>query len=149
MGCHLACLNPPLSRHPEVAVKLSAPPPPPPEPPEPNPPGQPTPGESAPAGTPAAAADAPRVVAWPAWFAGADWLIAALAVTLAFLLASFVARNSDLWLHHAAGKRPFAGEYRPGADPYSSTAADAAWVKPSLLHDAGASRTERANDTAG
>src|SRR5439155_740657 len=89
----------------------------------------------------------PRPVAGPPWFAGAAWLIAALTVTLAFLLASFVARNSDLWLHLAAGKRLFAGEYRPGTDPFSYAAADRAWVNHSLLYDAGAYLLYRANDS--
>jgi hypothetical protein len=126
-------------------VKLSAPPPPPPEPPEPpepnkdgGPAGEPTPGApDAEASTPSPAA-APRPVAWPGWFAGVDAALAVLAVTLGFLLASFAARNSDLWLHLAAGKRLVAGEYRFGSDPFSYTAADRVWVNHSWLFDLGA-----------
>jgi len=115
-------------------VKLSAPPPPPsPDQPEPNEPN-PTVGAS-PSDSPAAA---PQPLAWPAWFAGADFLLAALAIVLAFLLASFLARNTDLWVHLAAGQRLLAGEYRPGTDPFSYTAADRAWVNHSLLYDVGA-----------
>jgi hypothetical protein len=122
-------------------VKLSAPPPPPPPPDEPEP-GPPTPPESTPAspeppaGTPTTVPEKP--LAWPSWFAGADLLLAGLALVLAFLLASFVARNSDLWVHLAAGQRLLAGEYRPGNDPFSYTAADRAWVNHSLLYDVGA-----------
>jgi hypothetical protein len=127
-------------RGPEVAVKLSAPPPPPPEPPEPDQPSDanaPPVSADAPAPTPTPPAEA-RPLTWPAWFAGADFLLAALAVALAFLVASFAARNSDLWLHLAAGKRLLAGEYRPGTDPFSYSAADRPWVNHSLLFDAGA-----------
>src|SRR5262245_60307014 len=63
--------------------------------------------------------------------------MAAVAIVLAFLLASFVARNPDLWLHLATGKRLLAGEYRPGTDPFSYAAADRVWVNHSLLYDVG------------
>jgi hypothetical protein len=76
-------------------------------------------------------------VAWPAWFAGADFLLAVAALVLAFLAASFVARNSDVWLHLAAGKRLLAGEYTPGSDPFSYSGADRPWVNHSLLYDVG------------
>lgn len=118
-------------------MKLSAPPPPPPEPTEPNPnPEAGTPAEPAAAPAPPATA---KPVAWPAWFAGADFILAALAIALAFLLASFVARNSDLWVHLAAGKRILAGEYFPGGtDPFSYSAADRTWVNHAWLFDIGA-----------
>src|SRR5262245_65419047 len=55
------------------------------------------------------------------------------------MLASFVARNSDVWLHLATGERMFAGEYVPGGkDPFSFSAADRTWVNHSLLFDVGA-----------
>jgi hypothetical protein len=84
-------------------------------------------------------------VTWPAWFAGADFLLVALALSLAVLVSSFVARNSDLWLHLAAGKRLLAGEYQPGTDPFSYSAANRAWVNHSLLFDAGAYLLYRGN----
>ncbi len=127
-------------------MKLTAPPPPPPEPNEPDSENNQTPGETpdqttppvvTPTEPPAAAPPAePRIVTWPAWFAGADFVLATLALVLAFLVASFAARNTDLWLHLAAGKRLFAGEYRPGNDPFSYAAADRTWVNHSLLFDA-------------
>ncbi|VTT97384.1 Uncharacterized protein OS=Planctomyces maris DSM 8797 GN=PM8797T_19430 PE=4 SV=1 [Gemmataceae bacterium] len=121
-------------------MKLSAPPPP---PPEPNDPGSPTPdqqpapgGEAPPAPeTPAAPGDRPAT--WPAWFGGADFTLAVFTVVLAFLAASFVARNSDLFLHVAAGQRLLAGTYAPGSDPFSYTAADRPWVNHSILFDVG------------
>ena len=117
-------------------MKLSAPPPPPPEPGQ-TPPDANVPAEASPATEPAAPAK-PSGLAWPAWFAGADLLLAALAVVLAFMVASFVARNSDLWVHLAAGKRLLSGEYRPGTDPFSYSGSDRPWVNHSLLFDVGA-----------
>jgi hypothetical protein len=131
---------------PEVAVKLSAPPPPPPTPEQPEP-GQPNPEAGAPAPTPSAPESAPAALTWPAWFAGADFLLAALAIVLAFLLASFVARNSDVWVHLAAGQRLLSGDYRPGTDPFSYSAADRAWVNHSLLYDVGTYILFRADPT--
>lgn len=127
-------------------MKLSAPPPPPPPPPEPsgpspgegdpgaagNPPAQPVP-DAAPAEKPA-----PKPANWPGWFSGADAIIALLAVGLAFLAASFAARNSDLWVHLAAGKRLFNGEYKLGTDPFSYAGEARRWVNHSWLFDAGA-----------
>ncbi len=122
-------------------MKLSAPPPP---PPEPNEPGQPTP-EQTPTATDqpqslpeAAPPGSTKPATWPAWFPGADFVLAAIAVVLAFLVASFVARNSDLFVHLAAGQRLLAGTYTPGSDPFSFAAADRTWVNHSLLFDVGA-----------
>jgi hypothetical protein len=122
-------------------VKLSAPPPPPPEPPEPGPApdaGGPTPGAEA-AGAPAeTTAPRPKPAAWPGWFDGADAVLAVLAVTVAFLAASFAARNHDLWLHLGAGRMLTTGEYTLGSDPLSYTAADRPWVNHAWLWDLGA-----------
>jgi hypothetical protein len=63
-------------------------------------------------------------------------VLALLALVVVFLLASFAARNSDLWLHLAAGKRLLQGAYIPGGtDPFSYTASDRVWVHHSLLFD--------------
>lgn len=120
-------------------MKLSAPPPPPPEPNDPAPPApdQP-PGETPPdAPETPAVADAAKPATWPAWFGGADFTLAVFTLVLAFLAASFVARNSDLFLQLAAGQRLLAGTYTPGSDPFSYTAADRPWVNHSLLFQVG------------
>lgn len=123
-------------------MKLSAPPPPPPPPPEQPAPGAPPPdpAASAPpapeAAPPTPAAEAPPAT-WPAWFAGFDSLLAALALVVAFACGSFAAHNSDAWLHLATGKKLFAGEYFPGGgDPFSYAAEGRAWVNHSWLSDA-------------
>ncbi len=119
-------------------MKLSAPPPPPSD-------GTPAPGEQPDASAPAAPASeapesppvfTPKPLAWPAWYAGMDAALAGLVLVFAFAAASFVARNSDVWLHLAAGKRLFAGQYTPGSDPFSYSATDRAWVNHSWLTDA-------------
>src|SRR5712671_5014163 len=53
---------------------------------------------------------------------------------LAFFLGSFVARNSDLWLHLAAGRSIVQGSYHVGADPFSSTKAGTYWVNHNWLY---------------
>ncbi len=59
-----------------------------------------------------------------------------LVCVLAFLLASTPARNSDLWLHLASGRRLAEGASPRQADPFSSGAAGTAWVNHSWLADA-------------
>ncbi|MDY3562126.1 hypothetical protein R5W23_003572 [Gemmata sp. JC673] len=136
-------------------MKLSAPPPPPPPPSDGNPgagaPGtpdeQPSPASGAspaaepptPPAAPAVAPAAAKPLTWPAWYSGIDAALAGLVVAFAFAAASFVARNSDAWLHLAAGKRMFAGEYVPGgSDPLSYTAQGRTWINHSWLTDAAA-----------
>lgn len=76
---------------------------------------------------------------WPTWYARADFALAVLALLLGFMLASFVARNSDLWVHLAAGKRMVKGDYFPGgSDPFSYSGANRTWVNHSWLWDFGA-----------
>jgi hypothetical protein len=135
-------------------VKLSAPPPPPPEPsqpgstPEPNPGGDSSAsggaGEAATSTSlpPGPATHAPAVSAsgqakWPAWFAGVDVLLAVLALALGFLLASFTARNSDVWLHLGTGRMLTTGEYHLGSDPLSYSAAQRPWINHHWLYDLG------------
>lgn len=130
-------------------MKLSAPPPPPPEPsgpgsnPEPQPEGKGPETVDTQAGE-AAATPAPvekpepGPARWPEWFAGADVILALFAVALAFLVASFAARNSDLWVHLGVGRMLTTGEYRLGSDPLSYTGADRPWVNHSWLFDLGA-----------
>ncbi|QDU22572.1 hypothetical protein [Urbifossiella limnaea] len=126
-------------------MKLTAPPPTPPEPPTPgDPPGAeapPGPDAAAPAELPPLPPPPPvatKPAKWPQWYSGADTLLVALAVALAFLVASFAARNSDLWVHLAAGRMLTTGDYTPGTDPFSYTAADRPWVNHAWLFDLGA-----------
>jgi hypothetical protein len=122
-------------------VKLTAPPQTP-TPPEQSGNDRPTPNDpSSSNSTPVeatASPTTPKTVTWPAWFAGADFLLITLALGLAFLVSSFVARNADIWLHLAAGQRLLSGEYHPGSDPFSYAANDRSWVNHSLLFDVGA-----------
>jgi tetratricopeptide (TPR) repeat protein len=77
----------------------------------------------------------------PAWtppappleLARADWLLAALVVALAFLVASTPARNSDLWLHLATGRALAGGSYRFHGDPFGPDTTT--WVAHSWLCD--------------
>jgi hypothetical protein len=64
-----------------------------------------------------------------------DAIRAVLVVLLAFLLASSPARNSDLWLHLAAGRALLQGDYRPSTDPFAHTTEGAYWVNHSWLYD--------------
>jgi hypothetical protein len=83
---------------------------------------------------------------WPAWLDIFDKFLALLALGLVFCLASFPARNSDVWLHLAAGKRIVTGEYFPGGtDPFSYAASDRVWVHHNWLFDIAAYLTYSAH----
>src|SRR6516162_3126093 len=56
-----------------------------------------------------------------------DALLAMAVLALAFLLASFVARNNDLWQHLAAGRLLTQGQYTFGVNPFTYTTADTYW----------------------
>jgi tetratricopeptide (TPR) repeat protein len=62
--------------------------------------------------------------------AGAIFLL-----VLAFLLASFTARNSDLWLHLAAGRALLEGQSSLGSDPFAYTTGESTWINSSWLFD--------------
>ncbi len=64
-----------------------------------------------------------------------DCALVVILLTLAFLLASFPARNSDLFLHLGAGKLLAQGKYTFGTDPFASTTAGAYWVNTSWGFD--------------
>lgn len=77
------------------------------------------------------AADAPptpKVLVWPDWFRPFDIALAVFAVLLAFLMASFTARNADLWRHLAAGRLVTQFQYPFGGDPFTFTAEGRPWV---------------------
>jgi tetratricopeptide (TPR) repeat protein len=63
------------------------------------------------------------------------WLLAAFVCALAFLLASTSARNSDLWLHLAAGRAIVEGRTVWGSDTFSSTTEGVYWVNSTWLSD--------------
>jgi hypothetical protein len=63
-----------------------------------------------------------------------DGVLVGLVLVLGFLLGSAPARNSDVWLHLAAGRAVADGSWRFGPDPFSSIA-DGPWVLHSWLWD--------------
>ena len=67
----------------------------------------------------------------------ADAVPALLVLAFAFLAASFAARNSDLWLHLAAGRLLADGGYSFGVDPFAATTAGVYWANHAWLADLG------------
>jgi tetratricopeptide (TPR) repeat protein len=63
-----------------------------------------------------------------------DLAIAAVVMVLSFLLASFAARNTDLWQHLAAGRVIAQEGSIPRQDPFTYTA-EGTWVNHSWLSD--------------
>ena len=90
---------------------------------------------------------APRAAAWPEWFAALDVVLALVGVVLAFLLGSFAARNSDLWLHLAGGRLIAEGQLNLGTDPFGFVAPDRPWVHTSWLTDLAAYLAYKADPT--
>src|SRR4051812_41132916 len=78
---------------------------------------------------PAAEPPAARPRHWP------DAVLAALVLAFAFLAASFAARNTDLWLHLAAGRLLAHGAYTFGSDPFAYTTGGAYWANHAWLSD--------------
>lgn len=66
--------------------------------------------------------------------ARADAILAAFVLVVAALAASFVARNSDVWLHLAAGRLVAAGEFPFGTDPFAT---GGPWANHAWLFDLG------------
>jgi hypothetical protein len=64
-----------------------------------------------------------------------DSILVALTLLLAFLLASFPARNSDVWAHLAAGRALVQDGFAFGSDPFLFTTAGQTWVNHSWLYD--------------
>jgi tetratricopeptide (TPR) repeat protein len=64
-----------------------------------------------------------------------DLLLVAVVVVLAFLLGSFVAHNSDVWMSLANGRLLAKGDYKFGVDPYSYTTKGVYWANHSWLFD--------------
>jgi hypothetical protein len=66
---------------------------------------------------------------WP------DVVLGVMVVAFAFLAASFSARNSDLWLHLAAGRGIAGGQSTFGVDPFSYTTGGVYWANHAWLFD--------------
>src|SRR6185437_8092889 len=64
-----------------------------------------------------------------------DALSVGLGLLFAFGAASFVARNSDVWLHLATGRLIALGDYRFGSDPFAYTPGDRYWANHAWLFD--------------
>jgi hypothetical protein len=62
-------------------------------------------------------------------------LLLILVLALAFLAASFPARNSDLWFHLATGRLLANGEFSFGSDPFAYTTQQVYWACHSWLFD--------------
>ncbi len=111
------------------------------------PPAEPTPpAPAAPAEGPPATAT-PRLAAWPEWFVAVDVVLALVGVVLAFLLASFAARDSDLWLHLAGGRLIAEGKLSLGGDPLSFADPERPWVRTTWLFDLAAYLAYKADPT--
>ncbi len=105
-------------------------------------PDAPAPAESVPPGSmevsgpmPSESPVAIALAKWPEWFKPVDLALGILAVVLAFLLASYTARNSDIWRHMGTGRLLVQGHYPIGGDPLSFRSADRAWVNSNWLFD--------------
>jgi hypothetical protein len=64
-----------------------------------------------------------------------DLLLASSILLLAFLAASFIAVNSDFWLHRAAGKLLSQGRFSFGTHPFLYTNGSEYWVHHAWLFD--------------
>src|SRR5438094_2399516 len=62
-----------------------------------------------------------------------DGLLVVAVLALAFLLASFPARNPDLWGNLAVGRMVAHGEYPFGVDPFSALDPAPVWINPAWL----------------
>lgn len=88
-----------------------------------------------PAPTAMATADEPRADDLLPLFRQFDFLFAGLVVMLAIFLASYPARNSDLWLHLGTAKALVNGTYTFGVHPFTYTDDGSYWVNHSWLFD--------------
>ncbi|MBL8800102.1 MAG: hypothetical protein JNM56_39840, partial [Planctomycetia bacterium] len=67
--------------------------------------------------------------------AGLDRLSVLALLVLTFFLSSFVVRNTDYWLHLAAGRLLAEGKVQFGVDPFAYTTGGVYWVNHSWLYD--------------
>jgi len=71
------------------------------------------------------------------WGRRIDVLLVGLVLLFGFVAASFLARNSDVWLHLATGRALVQGHYEFGHDPFSYTTTDLYWANHAWLFDMG------------
>src|SRR5579883_1246040 len=64
-----------------------------------------------------------------------DRLLVLLVLVFAFLSASFLARNSDLWFHLASGRLLAKGQFSFGKDPFAYTTQQTYWANHSWLFE--------------
>jgi hypothetical protein len=64
-----------------------------------------------------------------------DGVLIALILLFAYLVASFPAYNSDLFMHLASGRLLAQGQYQLGVDPFAFTTQGVYWVNHSWLYD--------------
>jgi hypothetical protein len=67
----------------------------------------------------------------------ANTLLSGLVLVLAFLSASFLARNSDVWFHLATGRLLAEREFSFGIDPFAYTTEGVYWANHAWLFDLG------------
>lgn len=79
-----------------------------------------------------------------AFLAGFDHLLAIGVLVLGFLLASFAIKNSDYFMHLAAGRLLAEGEYSFGKDPFSYVDAERTWINHAWLFDLGLYQLQKA-----
>ena len=80
----------------------------------------------------------PHAAARPSrWGPRVDVLLIATTLAFAFLSGSFIARNSDIWLHLATGRLLATGQFTFGVEPFTYTAAGHYWANPAWLSDLG------------
>jgi tetratricopeptide (TPR) repeat protein len=66
-----------------------------------------------------------------------DIAMAVMALVLAFFLGSFIARNTDTWMHLATGRILASGDYQLASDPFAYTTEGRSWINHSWLYDLG------------
>lgn len=71
------------------------------------------------------------------WTRARERFLLILAAAAAGASASFVARNSDVWLHRATGRLLAQGEYQFGVDPFGQETAGRYWTNHAWLYDWG------------
>ncbi len=71
------------------------------------------------------------------WTRARDRFLGILVAVVAGASASFVTRNSDVWLHRAAGRLLAQGEYQFGVDPFGQETAGRYWTNHAWLYDWG------------